>query len=519
MNARVIQGYFAGGGPRGSALRPQPALRPAVATRPNVPGPPPPASAAHGRAVTSLQARGANDAFAIDPDKVGLANGPGRPLPHPVRHRMEAALGADFSAVRVHVGPQAGRIGAVAFTTGTDIYFAPGRYQPETAQGLQLLGHELAHVVQQRQGRVRNPAGSGVAVVRDRELEAEADRLGQMAARHHASAQAKRTTAAIQPPASARRTIGGTKSVGSSPVAQRMETLRGLVNYFAGSADQDPLEEWKRDVREIAKAHTQIGPNAGRPAAYTLIEKGPFRARDPSHVLNRVDMDPVSKALNLSREEETALYKYSQGLKDERDSPGYMTNEQWKDLKTAVNKIPSMGALGTAATVFRGDRKTDFTDFLRSRQGRPCYIVHGAAKTKAGVRHMSSAAFTLNSHGMRAHSLIRIICLSARYIQYWGMHGASLDGGEVLIPAGTISYFDGEAPHKEPFSEDRSLKDIFTLVEVMPGDVRPDIPFFDDFKGATVSDEYLGKIFFRRQEVIAPRRQQRVAPQGKEKFD
>ncbi len=118
----------------------------------------------------------------MDTAALGLARGGGQALPASVRGRMEAALGADFSAVRVHVGPQAQRIGAVAFTTGTDIYFAPGRYQPDTLPGQQLLGHELAHVVQQRQGRVRHPTGVGLAVVQDRALEAEADRLGQRAA-------------------------------------------------------------------------------------------------------------------------------------------------------------------------------------------------------------------------------------------------------------------------------------------------------------------------------------------------
>jgi hypothetical protein len=105
----------------------------------------------------------------------------GKPLPDAVRGQMEAALGADFSAVRVYVGPQAARIGAIAFTKGTDIYFAPGRFRPDTVQGKQLLGHELAHVVQQRQGRVRHPTGAGLAVVQNVALEAEADRLGQRA--------------------------------------------------------------------------------------------------------------------------------------------------------------------------------------------------------------------------------------------------------------------------------------------------------------------------------------------------
>jgi hypothetical protein len=103
-------------------------------------------------------------------------------LPESVRGKMEAALGANFVDVRVHVGPQAERIGAIAFTIGSDIYFAPGRYQPDSVHGQQLLGHELAHVVQQRAGRVRNPMGSGIAVVQDHALEAEADRLGRRAA-------------------------------------------------------------------------------------------------------------------------------------------------------------------------------------------------------------------------------------------------------------------------------------------------------------------------------------------------
>lgn len=78
----------------------------------------------------------------------------GSPLPGPVRHRMETAFGTDFSAVRIHQGPQAAMLGAQAYTTGSDIHFAPGQYDPHSGAGQQLLGHELAHVVQQKQGRV-----------------------------------------------------------------------------------------------------------------------------------------------------------------------------------------------------------------------------------------------------------------------------------------------------------------------------------------------------------------------------
>jgi hypothetical protein len=74
---------------------------------------------------------------------------------------MEAAFGARFGDVRVHIGRQAVMLGAAAFTVGSSIHFAPGRYDPATPQGQKLLGHELAHVLQQRAGRVRSSFPSG----------------------------------------------------------------------------------------------------------------------------------------------------------------------------------------------------------------------------------------------------------------------------------------------------------------------------------------------------------------------
>ncbi len=106
----------------------------------------------------------------------------GLPLPDDVRSKMETAFSADFSDVRVHIGREASSLGAIAYTWGTNIHFAPGQYNPYTLQGQKLLGHELWHVLQQKSGRVKNPFGGGVAVVQDHALEAEADRMGVKAA-------------------------------------------------------------------------------------------------------------------------------------------------------------------------------------------------------------------------------------------------------------------------------------------------------------------------------------------------
>ena len=126
------------------------------------------------------------------PSSVNLsASGPGQALPPAVQQKMEAVFDADFSDVRVHVGPQAQQIGAIAFTLGSNLYFAPGQYNPNSQHGQRLIGHKLTHVVQQRAGRVRNPFGSGVAVVQDPGLEVEADRMGLRAAMAPMPVQAK----------------------------------------------------------------------------------------------------------------------------------------------------------------------------------------------------------------------------------------------------------------------------------------------------------------------------------------
>jgi Domain of unknown function (DUF4157) len=145
-----------------------------------------PGMAQHGPTVqrqAMTQSRPGMEAFQVE---LRPSSG-GWPLPRDIQAKMEGALGANFADVRVHVGSEATAIGALAFTWGTDLYFAPGQYNPHTPHGQFLLGHELQHVVQQRSGRVANPFGTGVAVVQDHALEAEADRMGHAAANYRSA--------------------------------------------------------------------------------------------------------------------------------------------------------------------------------------------------------------------------------------------------------------------------------------------------------------------------------------------
>ena len=106
-------------------------------------------------------------------------------MPDAVKQRMEESFETDFSSVRIHPdSSKAPEVGALAYTQGSDIHFAPGQFKPDTSAGQQLLGHELTHVIQQSEGRVQPTTEIGGMPVNDNEnLEHEADVLGSRAVR------------------------------------------------------------------------------------------------------------------------------------------------------------------------------------------------------------------------------------------------------------------------------------------------------------------------------------------------
>jgi hypothetical protein len=87
------------------------------------------------------------------------ARGGGQPMDGETRDFFESRMGADFSGVRVHSGPDAAQIsrsiGAKAFTTGSDIFFGEGHHNPGSDEGKRLMAHELTHVVQQGAAQIK----------------------------------------------------------------------------------------------------------------------------------------------------------------------------------------------------------------------------------------------------------------------------------------------------------------------------------------------------------------------------
>ncbi|MCU1379130.1 MAG: hypothetical protein JWN29_2113, partial [Acidimicrobiales bacterium] len=110
-------------------------------------------------AVPAVQAKSADPLGGTDvsPEVAStISSSSGRPMDGGTQARMEGAFGADFSSVRIHDNAEAGTasesLQAHAFTTGNDVFFRKGGYDPGSSAGQELLAHELTHVVQQQGG-------------------------------------------------------------------------------------------------------------------------------------------------------------------------------------------------------------------------------------------------------------------------------------------------------------------------------------------------------------------------------
>ena len=176
---------------------------------------------------------------------------------------MERQFQRSFQDVRVHAGGQAGEsaraVNALAYTVGLNIVFAPGHYNPSSAEGQKLIAHELGHVAQQR-GSV---AGGSLPIGPSHSsAEAEADRAAD---------------AAVQG-----RPVGGMSEHG--PAVQKKGPLKYdldpkvvgmiLANCASGQGDPKTCAEFRATVLGDQGATTAARPDlaATSPAVQSILE-------------------------------------------------------------------------------------------------------------------------------------------------------------------------------------------------------------------------------------------------------
>ena len=111
-----------------------------------------------------------------------------QPMSPQLREKFEPGFCADFTNIRISRGHIPEEMGVQAVAQGTDILL-------DESAGMDVLGHELAHVVQQAQGRVEG----GFPVVENASLEQEADVMGARVASGLAARQGPKTVWAGNP--------------------------------------------------------------------------------------------------------------------------------------------------------------------------------------------------------------------------------------------------------------------------------------------------------------------------------
>jgi hypothetical protein len=301
------------------------AIQPVTATKPTAPQPIlPPVPRPAAIQPSSGQALALPPGFQLRP------SGLGQRLPDPIQRRMEAFFQADFSQVRVHVGNEASSIGALAFAHGTDLYFAPGQYNPQTPQGQRLLGHELTHVVQQRAGRVRNPLPSGIAVVQDPALEAEAERMGQRAASAPIPTVAQAKLMAQHPaptiPGSAPARVPDAAS--RSPIDSRSRhPVPVMPSQVQPSFGRGPATDLTQGMARRSPA-AAILPKAATPGQSSRLQNQLPGRREPTGVRPPGLPDAVKRASQDGRAIQRAV-----GFEFEVDEVNTYKKNLWRTLK------------------------------------------------------------------------------------------------------------------------------------------------------------------------------------------
>ena len=110
------------------------------------------------------------------PDASRLSRGSGRALtlPDQVQSTIEQHFGHSIDNLRFRESSDVESIGAKAYARGDEIHFAPGQFHPDTALGRKMIGHEVAHILQQAKGGL----GDGGELNVDRSMEDRADMQG-----------------------------------------------------------------------------------------------------------------------------------------------------------------------------------------------------------------------------------------------------------------------------------------------------------------------------------------------------
>jgi predicted secreted Zn-dependent protease len=287
--------------------------------------------------------------------RIEAAAGRGQPLDPNIERRLKEGLRADLSNVRVHTDSNADQlaraVGAVAFTSGQDIFFREGTYNPVSQEGKRLLAHEVTHTVQQAAGPVAGtPALGGVFVSNPSDsFEQAAEQVadGVVAGRPNTAQQ----MLPLVPPASIRRKAvvqekgtlfrvvqrQGGKS-GSPKATKKSTTNFKQIVPKTYTVDAGTLEEAAQQIEQREEA----GETKWNPTYKTTLDENGNVASATVDVEITVTLPKWPGATKLNKAARAEWERFFKALKAHEQRHVNLARQKLKDLaEKLVGKSPA----------------------------------------------------------------------------------------------------------------------------------------------------------------------------------
>jgi hypothetical protein len=282
--------------------------------------------------------------------------GGGRPLPAPVRDRMEIAFGTSLSSVRIHDDHRAAAlndaVSARAFTTGKDIFFARGQFAPGSAAGEHVLAHELAHTLQGDGGEVHRwwpfkkddqATAAGKVAMKDHNARAAARKKAEADAAKAAVAAAKDTEKLEDKGLAAEQTLG--------------VAVRGAMTEMVGGETKASMDAGQSEMEASGVATTAQGSKTlvnvqklfarglqvEARTVKRLVDEGsePDDAAEAAYKSTWIDQvwlpSPLPALRAVRPPRETASERLSSKIREQRNTEG-AAEQQAKSNEAAIGK-------------------------------------------------------------------------------------------------------------------------------------------------------------------------------------
>lgn len=368
-----------------------------------------------------IQRRRAARAASQNAEQAAAAAAPsqGQPLPGGVKSQMESSFRSDFSDVRVHTGSEAARsteaVGAEAYTSGRDVFFSPGAYDPGSQKGQELLAHELTHVVQQRGGAAGAVQQKSAVSQPGDAAEVEADQV----AANVMAGQPVAVSAA--PSAAVHRRLGGAVHAPAPQAEEEAEEAEAQPE-----AQAEPEAEAQPEAAEAEPAEAEEPANADPAVAAVEAEAQQLAPEVAAELGPGVQNQAVAHAFQemMAPEAEAEAEPLPQ------PEPAPAAPSRFQRMKAAVG-----GALSSAATSI----KKAFT-FSKAEKQMYGNQVKDTAKLGVSAGKVAVPVGKVGGDAVQASATLASHAATAA-----GSGGAAANATQVASTAGQVSSVAGHA--------------------------------------------------------------------------